>query len=63
MPRSVARKVAWAGRTASALFGPKLARNGGGENVPTEAHGVARGSGSPIEQAGASAQPDGRDAA
>jgi hypothetical protein len=49
MPRSVARKVAWAGRTTSTAIGPELA-------------GMQR-HGAPIRQAGAGGQLDGRDAA
>ena len=60
---SVARKVAWVGRTASTAFGPELARNGGADVLLAAGYGVARGSGPPIhQQAGASGQPDGRDA-
>jgi hypothetical protein len=63
MSRSAARKVVWVGRTASTVFGSELARNCGGDVLLAAGYGVARGSVLTIQQAGASGQPDGRDAA
>ncbi len=44
MPRSVARKVVWGGRTASTAFGPELVGNGDGDVLLALGYAAARGS-------------------
>jgi hypothetical protein len=63
MMRSEARKAVWVGRTASTVFRSELARNCGGDVLLLAGRGAARDSGTPLDRAGVSGQPDGRDAA